>query len=134
MEKYLKDHFEAYPEHVRARLFFLRTSIFNIAETLALGEVKESLKWGEPSYVVKSGSPIRIDWKHRSPENYYVFFNCQTKLVATYKELYGDILTFQGNRAISISLSETMPETIINHCLEIAMTYKRRKHLPLLGE
>ena len=61
MDKAVKNHFEEYPENARVRLVELRELILKLSLDLQLGEVEESLKWGEPSYHVKNGSPIRID-------------------------------------------------------------------------
>ncbi|MFA0040092.1 DUF1801 domain-containing protein [Vibrio sp. 10N.261.52.A1] len=133
MDKAVKDRFDEYPNNARARLEELRNLVFQVASELELGEVDEALKWGEPSYSVKTSSPLRMDWKIKSPNNYYLFFNCQTKLVDTFRELYGDELVFQGNRAIVLSLSKRLPETAIKSCLELALTYQQRKNLPLLG-
>ncbi|EGR2558748.1 DUF1801 domain-containing protein [Vibrio alginolyticus] len=133
MNKVVKARFDEYPENVRLRLEELRNLVFQIASELDLGEIDESLKWGEPSYSVKTGSPLRMDWKLKSPNNYYLFFNCQTKLVDTFRELYGAELEFQGNRAIVLSLSKQLPETAIKSCLELALSYQQRKSLPLLG-
>ncbi|WOD07906.1 DUF1801 domain-containing protein [Marinomonas sp. GJ51-6] len=133
MNKLVKDRFDEFPENARIRLEALRGLVFDIASELDLGEVEESLKWGEPSYRVKSGSPLRFDWKPNSPDHYYLFFHCQTKLVDTFRELYGEELEFQGNRAIILPLSKPLPEAIIKQCLELALTYQQRKHLPLLG-
>lgn len=133
MDKAVKDRFEEYPVNARVRLEELRELIFTLSSDLQLGEVEESLKWGEPSYSVKTGSPVRIDWKLKSPTNYYLYFNCQTKLVDTFRELHGDVLRFQGHRAIELRLSDPLPEPEIKHCLELALTYHQRKHLPLLG-
>ncbi|KNH13682.1 hypothetical protein ACS79_06765 [Vibrio lentus] len=133
MDKVVKNRFEEYPENVRLRLEELRTLILKLESDLELGEVEESLKWGEPSYRVKTGSPIRIDWKLKSPNQYYLFFNCQTKLIDTFRELHNGTLEFQGNRAIVSSLSNPLPESAIKNCLELALTYQQRKHLPLLG-
>lgn len=133
MDKEVKIRFDEYPAHVRIRLEALRSLIFGLACELDLGEVEESLKWGEPSYRVKTGSPLRLDWKLKSPNYYYLFFNCQTKLVDTFRALYGEELAFQGNRAIVLPLSKPIPESIIKHCLALALTYQQRKHLPLLG-
>ena len=133
MDEVVKNRFEEYPEKVRLRLEELRTLILKIASDLELGEVEESLKWSEHSYSVKTGSPIRTDWKLKSPNQYYLFFNCQTKLIDTFRELHNDTLEFQGNRAIVLSLSSSLPEAEIKNCLELALTYQQRKHLPLLG-
>jgi hypothetical protein len=133
MEKSIKAKFDSYPDAVKSQLEYLRSLIFQVAADLALTDVDKSLKWEEPSYHVKHGSPIRIDWKQRSPDNYYLFFNCQTRLIDTFRELYSDILDFQGNRAIVLNLHQPIPEHAIKHCIELALTYKNRKHLPLLG-
>ncbi|HDY8048875.1 TPA: DUF1801 domain-containing protein [Vibrio vulnificus] len=133
MDKVVKDRFDEYPDNARVRLEELRNLVFLVASELELGEVDETLKWGEPSYSVKTGSPLRIDWKLKSPNSYYLFFNCQTKLIDTFRELYSDELVFQGNRAIVLSLSKPLPETVIKSCLELALTYHQRKNLPLLG-
>ncbi|KPL93548.1 DUF1801 domain-containing protein [Vibrio splendidus] len=133
MDKAIKTHFDEYPDDVRGRFEELRSFIFELSSDLGLGEVEESLKWGEPSYSVKTGSPIRIDWKLKSPNNYYLFFNCKTKLIDTFRELHDGTLAFQGNRAIVLNLTEPLPKAPIKQCLELALTYQQRKHLPLLG-
>ncbi|EGQ9162840.1 DUF1801 domain-containing protein [Vibrio parahaemolyticus] len=133
MDKVVKDRFDEYPDNARVRLEELRNLVFQVASELELGEVDETLKWGEPSYSVKTGSPLRMDWKLKSPNSYYLFFNCQTKLIDTFRELYSDELVFQGNRAIVLTLSKPLPETVIKSCLELALTYHQRKNLPLLG-
>ncbi|EJG1664646.1 DUF1801 domain-containing protein [Vibrio parahaemolyticus] len=133
MDKVVKDRFDEYPDNARVRLEELRNLVFQVASELELGEVDETIKWGEPSYSVKTGSPLRMDWKLKSPNSYYLFFNCQTKLIDTFRELYSDELVFQGNRAIVLSLSKPLPETVIKSCLELALTYHQRKNLPLLG-
>ncbi|GLQ33581.1 DUF1801 domain-containing protein [Litoribrevibacter albus] len=125
--------FDRYPAHVRPCLLRLRSLILDIAESVNLGKVEEALKWGEPSFQVKSGSPIRMDWKEKTPDQYYLFFHCQTKLVDTFRELYSNSLPFEGNRAIVLDVNKDLPEDIIRHCLTLAMQYKRIKHLPLLG-
>ena len=93
--------FEAYPKRMRNKLMFLRQLVFETAsETKGVGEVEETLKWGEPSYLVKGGSTIRMNWKSSSPDQYAMYFHCKTKLVDAFKELYRDKFKFEGNRAI----------------------------------
>lgn len=133
MHPAVQDKFNAYPEDVGAALLYLRALILQVASDLHLGNVTETLKWGEPSYSVKTGSPIRLDWKPKSPAHYCLYFNCQTKLVSTFRELYGDTLKFQGNRAIVFDVIAPLPEDAIKHCIELALTYQQVKNLPLLG-
>lgn len=133
MEKDVQDKFASYPEGVHPCLHRLRELIFQVASELALGAVVENLKWGELSYSVKMGSPIRMDWKAANPEHYCLFFHCQTKLVDTFRELYPDALFFEGNRAIILTINGPFPEPQLKHCITLAMTYRKIKHLPLLG-
>ncbi|NOU49925.1 DUF1801 domain-containing protein [Pseudoalteromonas sp. JBTF-M23] len=128
-----QQHIGQYPELVQTRLIELRSLIYNVAEELALGQVEESLKWGELSYQAKHGSPIRIDWKRKTPDSYYLFFSCNTKLVDTFGQLYADKLDFEGSRAIKLSLCSELSEHAIKHCIELGLRYKKLKHLPLLG-
>ncbi len=96
--------------------------------------MEEALKWGEPSFLTKGGSTIRIDWKERTPEYYYIYFNCNTKLVETFRVLYRDELHFEGNRGIVLNTKALIPRKKIKHCIALALNYKSLKHLDLLGE
>ena len=58
--------------------------------------IEKTLKWGEPSSLTNTGSTIRIDWKESSPKQYAMFFHCKTKLIDTFKELYGNVLNLKG--------------------------------------
>jgi len=133
MKTEVQAKFDSYPEHIKPHVLYLRELVFSIAEDLDTGKVEESLKWGEPSYQVKGGSPVRMAWKEKYPNQYFLFFHCQTKLVDTFRELYWDTLEFEGNRAIVLQTDKKLPKAVIKHCLEIAMNYKSIKHLPLLG-
>ena len=126
--------FDRYPKPVREKMLFLRQLVFAVAaESAEIGAIEETTKWGEPSYMTKGGSTVRMDWKSANPEHYALYFHCKTKLVDTFKELYPDTLTFEGNRAIVFNLDDDVPVEVLKHCLMLSLTYHRRKHLPLLG-
>ena len=59
--------FNSYPPKIKSKLMFLRQLIFDTAASIeGIGEIEETLKWGEPGYLTpesKSGSTIRIAWK-----------------------------------------------------------------------
>ncbi|PHR98861.1 MAG: hypothetical protein COA78_25735 [Blastopirellula sp.] len=133
MELAIQNKFDSYPKDAKAVLLQVRSLILEIAQQQDLGAVEETLKWGEPSYLVKGGSAVRFDWKEKTPQYYYLFFNCKTKLVDTFRELYSDDLEFQGNRTIVLNLSEPLPTAILQHCIELSLKYKSIKGLPLLG-
>ena len=126
--------FQSYPEDVRAKLMYLRELIFDVASAHPdIGGVEEALKWDEPSYLVKGGSTVRIGWKESRPEHYAAYFNCNTKLIDTFKEVYSDLFQFEGNRAIVFHRNDTVPSSALRHCIELSLRYHKIKHLPLLG-
>jgi hypothetical protein len=123
--------FRAYPEPLRTKLLALRRLILDTAAaTKGVGELEETLKWGQPSYLTaatKSGSTIRIDRMKASANRYAVYFHCQTDLVATFRELYPKQLTYAGNRAVIFNADDAIPEAALRHCLGLALTYHLRK-------
>jgi hypothetical protein len=124
--------FNAYPNPLRARLLALRRLILDTAsKTEGVGELEETLKWGQPSYLTtatKSGSTIRIDAvKAASPYQYAMYVHCQANLVVTFRELYPKDMTYGGNRSIVFHANEDVPEEALRHCVALALTYHLHK-------
>lgn len=105
MKPEIRAKFSQYSAAVQKQLEAVRCLIFAVAEDAKLGKVEETLKWGEVSYLVKGGSTIRIDWKPKDPEVIKVYFNCQTRLIETFREIYRDEFEYEGRRAIAIPLT-----------------------------
>ena len=133
MDASVKQKFTTYPVEISVVLKQVRKLILDVAEQDGITGLEETLKWGEPSYISKSGSAIRFDYKEKAPQHFCIYFNCNTKLVETFKELYGDTFVYQGNRALVFELNQTLPSKELAHCLSLALHYKKIKHLPLLG-
>ncbi len=126
--------FDRYPKSAKFQLLHLRELVLTTASEIErLEKLEETLKWGEPSYLTKYGSTIRMDWKKKNPEQFALYFKCTSRLVETFKILYKDILRFEGTRAIVFRLDEKIPEIELKHCISLALTYHKVKHLPLLG-
>lgn len=126
--------FEHYPNPIQKELLFLRQLILDTASEIeGIDHLEETLKWGEPSYVTKCGSTIRIAWKESSPQQYAMYFNCNTTLIGTFKEVFSDIFRFEGNRAIVFVVNEEIPVDELKRCISLSLTYHSRKHLPMLG-
>ena len=126
--------FDSYPSQIKEKLLVLRSLILETASEIeGIGNVEETLKWGEPSYISNIGSTIRIDWKESKPDQYAMYFHCKTKLVDTFKELYREELQFEGNRAIVFGVGSKIPASALKHCISLSLTYHRIKHLPMLG-
>ena len=123
--------FDAYPKDVKTKLLFLRQLIFNVAsQTAGVGELEETLKWGQPSYLTtasKSGSLIRIDQIKSQPGKYAMYFHCQTTLVDKFKEMYRSKFEFVGNRSIIFSAADNVPVEELRHCISMALTYHLNK-------
>jgi hypothetical protein len=108
----VKAVFNAYPKPLKAKLLALRRLILDTAAAIKdVGELEETLKWGQPSYLTretKSGSTIRID-RVKSSNQVAMYFHCQTDLVATFRELYPNEPTYAGNRAVIIGADGEIP-------------------------
>ncbi|BCL61969.1 hypothetical protein DGMP_26620 [Desulfomarina profundi] len=130
----VSETFRSYPPIVREKLMYLRRLILETAsESEGIEQLEETLKWGEPSYLTKSGSTIRIGSKKATPEQYAIYFHCKTKLVDTFREIYRSVFKFEGNRAIVFDKNEEIPVEELKHCIYLALTYHNRKHLTMLG-
>lgn len=127
--------FDSYPDAVSNKLLFLRQLIFETASELGINDLEETLKWGEPSYITKMGSTLRVAWRKTYPNEYGIFFNCKTTLVDTFKEVYPELFRFEGNRAILFYVDDNrkIPINALKHCIALSLTYHSIKHLPMLG-
>ena len=126
--------FNNYPDFVRDKMLKLRELVLEVAdETNAVNELEETLKWGEPSYLTKIGSTVRMDWKSKSPNQYAVYFQCTSRLVETFKMIFKNTFDYQGKRAIVFQLDDEVPINELKYCFKAALTYHKVKHLPTLG-
>lgn len=124
--------FDNYPEGFPEKLRQLRQLIIEAAEEIGIPALEETLKWGQPSYLAKKGSTVRLGWK-KSNNYYAIYFKCTSKLVPTFRELYGDLFKYEKNRAIEFTLIDEVPTEALKHCIAMALQYHKVKHLPLLG-
>lgn len=75
------DKFKAYPKPIQAKLDYLRSLMVETAsECDAIAALEETLKWGEPNFLVKKGSTNRKDWKPKAPNQYAMYFKRTSKL------------------------------------------------------
>lgn len=112
------------PAPQKKALLNLRELVLETAQEIEkVSEVTEALKWGQPSFVCKSGSTIRID-KVKDSEDIAIYFICTTNLVERFKEHYPDQFDYKGKRAIQFDLNDKMPVEELKHCIAMALTYK----------
>jgi len=126
----VKSIFDKYPKGPREKLLSIRQLIFDTAKQIKeAGKLEETLKWGQPSYLTSetgSGSTIRID-RYKKGNMIALYFNCKTNLVENFREMYSDALEFEGNRVILLDINKPLPEDVLSHCIEMALTYHINK-------
>jgi hypothetical protein len=118
--------FASYPPVVRRKLLALRELVFRTARAHPeIGELEETLKWGEPAYVTTNGagSTVRIDWKARTPNRYAMYFHCQTNLVESFRARFPNDFRFEGNRALLFEVAERIPLDALSACIAASLTY-----------
>jgi len=123
--------FASYAPPLRRKLLALRQLVLDTAAaTPGVGEIEETLKWGEPAYLTsasKSGSTIRLGPVKSSPSQYALYFNCKTTLVDTFRTLFPQELRYDGNRAIVLDSAGAVPRDALAFCIQAALIYHRRK-------
>ena len=126
--------FANYPEYVRDKMQSLRELVIETAEeTEGVYKLEETLKWGEPSFVTKDGSTLRMDWKEKTPEQYAMYFHCTSRLVDTFRLVFNHKFQYEGKRAIVFQLNQKIPKAELKECIKAALTYHKVKELITLG-
>ncbi|EPR68265.1 DUF1801 domain-containing protein [Cyclobacterium qasimii] len=126
--------FSNYPDFVKAKMMYLRKLVIETAEeTEGISNLEETLKWGEPSFLTKNGSTLRMDWKEKAPNQYAMYFKCTSRLVHTFRIVFEDTFEFEGKRAIVFKLDQKVPEAELKECIKATLTYHKVKDLMTLG-
>ncbi|MCL6220881.1 DUF1801 domain-containing protein [Zunongwangia pacifica] len=126
--------FANYPDLVRDQLQHLRELVIATAEeTEGVTVLEETLKWGEPSFVTKNGSTLRMDWKEKTPHQYAMYFQCTSRLVDTFRLVFGDKFQYEGKRAIIFQLTQKIPEMELKECIKASLRYHKVKEQLTLG-
>jgi hypothetical protein len=130
----VKEVFANYPDSVRDKMQFLKELVIETAEeTEGIDEMEITLKWGEPAFVTKIGSTLRIDWKEKAPDQYAMYFQCTSRLVDTFRLMFDHKFRYEGNRAIVFQLNQEIPVMELKKCIKASLTYHSVKHLKTLG-
>lgn len=125
--------FNEFSNEAVTALIAIRTLIFEVAREQGL-QIEETLKWGQISYLTKTGSTLRIDWSAKTPDQYRLYFNCKTRLVETFKEIHGDLFNYETNRVIVFDIAEKLPKAELKQIIRLTLKYHQLKQLVLLGE
>ncbi len=116
---------------VQTSLIALRALVLATAKTTpGVGDIEVGLRWGQQSFLTHktgSGSTIRIGIERNEPETVAMFFHCQSGLIDTFRELYGDKLAYEGKRALLFPAGKRIPAKMLAHCIGLALTHHLRK-------
>jgi hypothetical protein len=124
----------SYPDFVRDKMYGLRKLINDTAKEITeITELEETLKWGEPSFLSKHGSTLRMDWKKKTPDQYQLYFKCTSRLVETFKIVFGNKFEYEKSRAIIFRLNEDIPTKEIKKCIKATLMYHKVKDDIKLG-
>lgn len=133
--------YQAYAPAKKQALLALRELVFEVAGAHEkIGEIEEALKWGQPSFLTKTGSTIRLDQiksdKIKDSEKgsekdsedvsprIVMYFICTTHLVDRFSEIYPDTFSYEGGRAIHFEIGKPFDIDALKHCIAMALTHK----------
>lgn len=118
-----------YPADVRARIEQLRALVWDVATSDdSIGELHETLKWGQPSFLTvspRTGTTVRID-RIGPDDDVAVFTHCQTTLVEESRSQHGDALRYDGTRAVIVPATGEIPVEALREHIRAALLYHRR--------
>lgn len=122
--------FDAYPDNIQTKLLSLRTLIFEVAsDNLEIGQLVETLKWGQVSYLPKKakiGTTVRLD-QVKNTSQYALYVPCSTTLINSYRQIFGDLFEYEGKRAIIFNVNDEIPIDAVKDCIEMALMYHLNK-------
>lgn len=121
----VEQKFVQLPGAVREQLLALRGLILEVAaDTPQVGELVETLKWGDPAYLPKKrnvGTTVRIG--PSKIKDYALFVHCQTTLIDDFRHMFPDEFHFEGNRGIHFSADESIDRERLSLLISNALTY-----------
>ena len=123
-----------YPVNIQGDLKAMRNLVLETAREIpVIDHIEETLKWGEPSFITKHGSTLRMDWKEKTPDQYQMYFKCTIKLVETFKQVFGNQFEYQTTRAIVFQLDQEVPTRELKKCIKATLMYHKVKNAIDLG-
>ncbi len=119
------DVFATFPGPERAMALTLRDLIFDVAaDTPDAGQIEETLKWGQPSYLTpqtKSGSTLRIGLAKGGGVG--IFAHCATTIISTYAQTFPDAERIEGNRAVIFRDADEIVPARLRLLIHHGLTY-----------
>ncbi len=111
----VKAAFEKLPDGPRADLMQVREMILGSGVT-----VEEALRWGQPAYLAKKGTTIRLGVTKAGLPS--VFTHCQSSVMGDVQAVAGAGHNWDGNRGLSWTQGE-LPDEVLRLIIQRALGY-----------
>lgn len=118
----IKAAFAAFPDPARTHLRHLRALIFEVAATLPIGPLSESLKWGQPSYTTAKSTPIRLALT--KDLDIAILAHCQSTVISDFRDIARPDMRFDGNRALLLDAGSMPEPAAITPLIRAALSYR----------
>jgi len=106
----------------------LRRLILTEAANLPrVGPLTEALRWGQPAYLTlatRAGSTLRLGIPKSG--GFAIFAHCQTSLITDLRAVAGDVLRYDGTRAVLFDRPEAIAGDLIGLLIRRALQYHLR--------
>jgi hypothetical protein len=91
-----------------------------------VGRLVESLKWGDLAFTPdqpRIGTAVRLNRVKSNPHGVALYVHCKTSLADQFRQLYPNQLTIQGQRALLFDTRSALPDDVVRHCAQLALSY-----------
>ena len=125
-----QDILSNWPQAAQTHFCTLRDIVHDAAKVAKIGDLTETLKWGEPAWLPATsgiGSTLRASWSPKRPVTLDLFLSCNSTLPETMRSLYPTTFEFDGKRSILLPLDFPLPTDALHHCAHLTLTYHRTK-------
>ncbi|MDF1668488.1 MAG: DUF1801 domain-containing protein [Roseovarius sp.] len=113
---------DGYAQPTRDGVHHLRRLILQTAKaTPEVGPVEETLRWGQPAYLTRKGSTLRIG-PHRDA-SFALFAHCQSTIIASYAQAFPSWDQIDGNRAVLFDSPNQIEPQRLSHLIRHALSY-----------
>ena len=118
-----KTIFDAVEPDAKTGLIRLRDMIYATAEAdPRIAPIAETLKWGQPAYVSKTGTTLRLGVPKSG--GFGLFVHCQSRVIPDYQAMFPDLDRFDGTRGLLFSSPNEIDETRHTWLIQRALTYR----------
>ncbi len=119
----VKAVFDSFHQPARTGLLHLRRLIFDCAERdKEITPITEALRWGQPAYLCKTGSCLRLGIPKTG--GFAIYVHCQTSLIRDFTQLFPNDFTIEGNRAIHFQTLSDIKDDKLGFLITSALRYR----------